>query len=65
MAMLNDDERKPGRPTLEAGQRSATVRVTLPPSLHDKACRIALKRDIPVAEVHRRALRRYEDDDGD
>lgn len=63
--MLNSNERRPGRPPLEPGQRSATVRVTLPPSLHDHACRIALRHGISVAEVHRRALKQYDEDEGE
>jgi predicted HicB family RNase H-like nuclease len=50
--------RRRGRPGLASGP-AASVRVRLPPELHDRACRVALRSEASVSEIVRRALRAY------
>lgn len=49
---------KRGRPTLNPGEPSSSLHVTLPNSDRDKLDRLALRQNIPTAEVARRLLRR-------
>ena len=50
-------EKRRGRPPLPEHQKSGRTSVTLPPDLHDAACRLASREERSVSAVLREALR--------
>jgi hypothetical protein len=67
--MGNSDDRRPGRPPLQRGERSVSVCVKLPSAQFDAACRRAAADRMSVPELLRRAassaLRATDDEDDD
>ena len=55
--------RRPGRPNLVDGERTAAVNVRLPVSQFDKACGRATRERVTLPELLRRGLARVLDDD--
>jgi hypothetical protein len=47
-----------GRPSVQEGERTESVQVRLPKSMHDAVCRAAIDRGVSVSKIVRDALRR-------
>lgn len=54
-------DRRPGRPRL-SDETPSYARVNLPAPLHDRVCRVAIRRGVSVSEVIRQSVRRSLDD---
>jgi hypothetical protein len=50
--------KRPGRPRLAAGDTSTPILLTVPTKQYDELARQAIRRDISIAEVVRRRLRK-------
>lgn len=63
--MLNDQERRPGRPSLEPGTRSTTIPVRFGPSAHERLIREASQRRMKVTEyIRRKATDDWDEEEG-
>lgn len=51
--------KRPGRPRINPREQSTERNIRLAISMDDEVCRLALQRQMSVAEVIRRAIRRY------
>lgn len=63
--MLNQNDKRPGRPSLQPGHKSVHVRTTFPPDLYDRMCRESICEGVPISAIHRKAVRKYYGDDDD